>query len=90
MRKRRDIELEARRLLENNAVSRPPIPVGELAAALHIDVRFSAGKDDVSGAADLTARIERHVSQSEGCVRIHNETTPKRIGDVEVAHGQLA
>src|SRR6266699_2578195 len=50
MRKRRDIEFEARRLLENNAVSRPPIPVRELATALDIDVRFSVGNDDVSGA----------------------------------------
>jgi Zn-dependent peptidase ImmA (M78 family) len=50
MRKRRDIEFEARRLLENNAVPRPPIPVGELAVALHIDVRYSVGNDDVSGA----------------------------------------
>jgi len=50
MRKRRDIEFEARMLLENNAVSRPPIPVRELATALHIDVRFSVGNDDVSGA----------------------------------------
>src|SRR5947208_7479473 len=50
MRKRRDIELEARKLLENNSVSRPPVPVDELAAALGIEVRSSAGKDDVSGA----------------------------------------
>jgi Zn-dependent peptidase ImmA (M78 family) len=50
MRKRRDIELEARKLLENNSVSRPPVPVEELAAGLAIDVRYSAGNDDVSGA----------------------------------------
>jgi Zn-dependent peptidase ImmA (M78 family) len=50
MRKRRDIELEAKKLLENNAISRPPVPVEELAAALGIDVRYSAGNDDVSGA----------------------------------------
>ncbi len=50
MRKRRDIELEARKLLENNSVSRPPVSVDELAAALDIDVRSSAGNDDVSGA----------------------------------------
>lgn len=52
MRKRRDIEFEARKLLENNSVSRPPVPVQDLAAALDIDVRFSAGKDDVSGALE--------------------------------------
>ncbi len=50
MRKRRDIESEARRLLQNKSISRPPIPVEELAKALHIDVRYSAGNDDVSGA----------------------------------------
>src|SRR6267378_7619761 len=50
MRKRKDIELEARRLLENNSIPRPPVPVDELAAALDIDVRSSAGNDDVSGA----------------------------------------
>jgi Zn-dependent peptidase ImmA (M78 family) len=50
MRNRRDIELEARELLENNSVSRPPVPVDELAAALDIDLRFSAANDDVSGA----------------------------------------
>jgi Zn-dependent peptidase ImmA (M78 family) len=50
MRKRRDIEFEARKLLKSNCVSRPPVPVSDLAAALDIDVRFSAGKDDVSGA----------------------------------------
>ncbi len=50
MRKRRDIELEARKLLENNSISRPPVPVEELAAALDIDVRSSAGNDEVSGA----------------------------------------
>jgi Zn-dependent peptidase ImmA (M78 family) len=50
MRKRRDIELEAKRLLESNSVTRPPVPVEALAAALAIDVRYSAGNDDVSGA----------------------------------------
>ena len=50
MRKRRDVELEARKLLGNNSISRPPVLVDELAAALGIEVRSSAGKDDVSGA----------------------------------------
>jgi Zn-dependent peptidase ImmA (M78 family) len=50
MRKRRDIEFEARKLLEDNSVSHPPVPVQDLAASLDIDVRSSAGNDDVSGA----------------------------------------
>ncbi|HEU5402572.1 MAG TPA: ImmA/IrrE family metallo-endopeptidase [Terriglobales bacterium] len=48
--RRNDIEREARKLLEANAVTRAPVPVEQLANALHIDVRFSAGSEDVSGA----------------------------------------
>jgi Zn-dependent peptidase ImmA (M78 family) len=47
---RNDIERKARKLLEANAITRAPVPVEELANALHIDVRYSAGSDDVSGA----------------------------------------
>jgi Zn-dependent peptidase ImmA (M78 family) len=47
---RKDIEREARRLLESNVVTRAPVPVEQLAKALHIDVRYSAGAEDVSGA----------------------------------------
>src|ERR1700729_2662707 len=47
---RNDIEREARKLLEANAITRAPVPIEELANALHIDVRYSAGSEDVSGA----------------------------------------
>jgi Zn-dependent peptidase ImmA (M78 family) len=48
--RRNEIERAARKLLEANAVARAPIPVEELANALNIDVRYSEGSDDVSGA----------------------------------------
>lgn len=48
--RRNEIERVARRLLEANAVTRAPVPVEELANALKIDVRYSEGSDDVSGA----------------------------------------
>ena len=48
--RRNDIEREAQKLLEANAVTRAPVPVEQLANALRIDVRFSAGSEDVSGA----------------------------------------
>src|SRR6266700_3429838 len=47
---RKDIEREARKLLETNAITRAPVPVENLAKALHIDVRYSEGSEDVSGA----------------------------------------
>jgi Zn-dependent peptidase ImmA (M78 family) len=50
MQRRKDIEREARKLLDSNEVTRAPIPVEQLAKALHIDVRYSAGAEDVSGA----------------------------------------
>jgi Zn-dependent peptidase ImmA (M78 family) len=50
MRKPKDIEQEARQLLENNQIVRTPIPVELLAKRLDIDVRYSPGKEDVSGA----------------------------------------
>ena len=48
--RRNDIEREARNLLEANHVTRAPVPVEDLAKALDIDVRYSAGSEDVSGA----------------------------------------
>jgi Zn-dependent peptidase ImmA (M78 family) len=48
--RRNEIERVARKLLEANTVTRAPIPVEELADALKIDVRYSEGSDDVSGA----------------------------------------
>jgi Zn-dependent peptidase ImmA (M78 family) len=48
--RRNDIERAARRLLEENNVTRAPVPVEQLASALKIDVRYSEGADDVSGA----------------------------------------
>jgi Zn-dependent peptidase ImmA (M78 family) len=50
MRKRRSLDDEARKLLRNSGVIRPPVPVGDLARFLNIDVRYSPGKEDVSGA----------------------------------------
>jgi Zn-dependent peptidase ImmA (M78 family) len=38
------------KLLENNGVVRAPIPIDRLARTLEIDVRYSPGKVDVSGA----------------------------------------
>src|SRR5208282_4373426 len=48
--RRIDIERAAQKLLEASEVTRAPIPVEELANALKIDVRYSEGSDDVSGA----------------------------------------
>lgn len=50
MRKKTDIEREARKQLEANGITRAPVPVEGLAQALDIDVRYSAGAEDVSGA----------------------------------------
>lgn len=50
MRRRNDIEHAARKLLENNDILRAPIPVEGVARSLGIDVRYSAGSEDVSGA----------------------------------------
>jgi len=50
MRRRKDLEQEARSLLDNNDISRPPVPIADLAESLDIDVRYSPGKEDVSGA----------------------------------------
>jgi Zn-dependent peptidase ImmA (M78 family) len=50
MRKIKGLEEEARKLLQSNGISRPPVPVENLARALEIDVRYSPGKEDVSGA----------------------------------------
>src|ERR1019366_10729663 len=50
MRKIKGLEEEARKLLQSNGISRPPVPVENLARALEIDVRYSPGKQDVSGA----------------------------------------
>lgn len=47
---RTDIERAAQKLLDANAVRRAPVPVEELAKGLNIDVRYSEGSDDVSGA----------------------------------------
>ncbi|MGC1782116.1 MAG: ImmA/IrrE family metallo-endopeptidase [Acidobacteriaceae bacterium] len=41
---------EAIKLLENNGIVRAPVPVDNLAKTLEIDVRYSPGKEDVSGA----------------------------------------
>src|SRR5690349_12057855 len=48
--RRNDIERVARRILVANNVTRAPVPVDDLAKALDIDVRYSAGAEDVSGA----------------------------------------
>jgi Zn-dependent peptidase ImmA (M78 family) len=50
MRKRRSLDDEARKLLRSSGVVRPPVPVEDLARSLNIDVRYSPGKEDVSGA----------------------------------------
>src|SRR5208282_5212313 len=50
MRRRRSLDDEARNLLQNSGVVRPPVQVGDLARSLNIDVRYSPGKEDVSGA----------------------------------------
>src|SRR5580704_16876666 len=50
MRRKNDIEREARKLLEANGVTRAPVSVEDIAETLDIDVRYSAGADDVSGA----------------------------------------
>jgi Zn-dependent peptidase ImmA (M78 family) len=50
MRRRNDIAREARKLLQANNVTRGPVPVEQLAKALSIDVRYSAGSEEVSGA----------------------------------------
>src|SRR6266581_833289 len=47
---RTDLERAAQKLLDANAVTRAPIPVEDLADGLKIDVRYSEGSDDVSGA----------------------------------------
>lgn len=41
---------EAIKLLQNNGIVRAPVPVDSLAKTLEIDVRYSPGKEDVSGA----------------------------------------
>jgi Zn-dependent peptidase ImmA (M78 family) len=43
-------EERARQLLESNGVNRVPIPVEHLAKTLGIEVRYSPGRPDVSGA----------------------------------------
>jgi Zn-dependent peptidase ImmA (M78 family) len=50
MQRRNDIETKARKLLEANDLTRAPVPVEGLAKSLRIDVRYSAGAEDVSGA----------------------------------------
>jgi Zn-dependent peptidase ImmA (M78 family) len=50
LRRPKDLENETISLLERYAIKRPPIAVELLAAKLGIDVRYSPGKEDVSGA----------------------------------------
>jgi len=50
MRRKNDIERETQNLLEANDLTRAPVPVEGLARSLRIDVRYSAGAEDVSGA----------------------------------------
>ena len=44
------IEEQARQLLESNGINRAPVPVEEIAKALGIEVKYSPGRPDVSGA----------------------------------------
>lgn len=57
-----------RQLLANNSVARAPVPVEELAAALGIEVKYSPGSQEVSGALirdDSSAVIAVNNAQHE-------------------------
>ena len=44
------VEEKSRQLLESSGISRAPIPVEQIAKALMIEVKYSPGRPDVSGA----------------------------------------
>src|ERR1700683_3832334 len=44
------LEQQAARLLEENDIRRAPVPVDAIARAVGLDVRYSPGRPDVSGA----------------------------------------
>src|SRR5690348_3700946 len=48
--RRNDVEREAANLIAKYGVTRPPVPVDEIARMLGAEVRYSPGNDNVSGA----------------------------------------